>query len=69
MNVEEIRMEQNGPEESEVGSMANRTRIRDQLNADIEAFLQQGGAIVRVENDVRADPPKKPDANYGSLPI
>ena len=69
MSVENIRMEQGSPDESEIGSMANRTRIRDQLNADIEAFLQGGGAIVQVENNVRADPPKKPDANYGSLPI
>lgn len=69
MNVENIRMEQDGPEESEIASLANRTRIRDQLNADIEAFLSRGGAIVQVEDNVRADPPKKPDANYGSLPI
>jgi hypothetical protein len=46
-----------------------RENIRQQLSNDIENFLKQGGSVQRVENNVRADPPKKPSMNYGSAPI
>lgn len=46
-----------------------RENIRQKLSDDIENFLKNGGNVQRVENDVRADPPKKPSMNYGSTPI
>tara|TARA_R110001592_G_scaffold127070_1_gene338596 strand:- start:9461 stop:9652 length:192 start_codon:yes stop_codon:yes gene_type:complete len=46
-----------------------RENIRQKLNSDIENFLNNGGNVQRVENNVRADPPKKPSMNYGSAPI
>lgn len=46
-----------------------REGIRQQLSSDIEAFLKNGGTVQRVDNNVRADPPKKPSMNYGSAPI
>lgn len=59
-----------GPhDEDMVRSVASRTRVRQQLSQDIEAFLRNGGAIRTVDSDVRADPPRKPDVNYGALPI
>ena len=46
-----------------------RETIRQKLNNDIENFLKNGGNVQTVENNVRADPPKKPSMNYGSAPI
>jgi|TARA_R110002049_G_scaffold8760_2_gene46734 flagellar basal body-associated protein FliL len=46
-----------------------RENVRQQLSNDIENFLKNGGNVQRVENNVRADPPKKPNMNYGSTPI
>lgn len=42
---------------------------RQELDAQIEAFLASGGKIDYVEPNVLADPPKKPTSNYGSQPI
>ena len=42
---------------------------REQLNAQIESFLDSGGRISLIEANVLADPPKKPTSNYGSQPI
>lgn len=50
-------------------SEVERARARNQLNADVEAFLRMGGQITQIENSVRADPPRKPDAQYGVSPI
>jgi len=46
-----------------------RESVRQKLSSDIENFLKNGGSVQRVENNVRADPPKKPSMNYGSAPI
>lgn len=46
-------------------SVAARSGERDQLAADVEAFLKKGGDIKEVPKDFRADPPKKPQNNYG----
>jgi SutA-like transcriptional regulator len=46
-------------------TVAAREDVRKQLAADVEAFLKRGGAIQDVAQDVRADPPKKPESNYG----
>ena len=50
-------------------TIAERKRQRDQVASEIEAFLAQGGGITSVEANLRADPPKKPESNYGSRPI
>ena len=39
--------------------------VRNQLAADVERFLKQGGQIQEVPVDYRADPPKRPENNYG----
>ena len=46
-------------------SVIAREEARSQLEADLEAFLAQGGNIVEVPRNYRADPPKKPENNYG----
>ena len=50
-------------------TIAERQRLRDQVASEVEAFLAQGGGITTIDNNVRADPPKKPESNYGSRPI
>lgn len=50
-------------------TIAERQRLRDEVAAEVEAFLAQGGGITSVEANLRADPPKKPESNYGSRPI
>ncbi len=42
---------------------------REQLNTQIESFLDSGGRISRIAANVLADPPQKPTSNYGSQPI
>lgn len=49
----------------EVHSTAARAALRDTIAADVEAFLKRGGSIEKVAADQRADPPKKPESNYG----
>lgn len=46
-----------------------RHSLRQQLQSDIEAFLASGGTITEVPANVVADPPKKPQSNYGGQPI
>lgn len=50
-------------------SLAARNKVRDQMQADIDAFLAKGGKIQQVEDNVMADPPRKPTSSYGSRPI
>lgn len=42
---------------------------REQLNTQIESFLDSGGRISQIAANVLADPPQKPTSNYGSQPI
>ena len=42
-----------------------REEQRDQLAADVERFLKSGGKVAEVPKGERADPPKKPENNYG----
>lgn len=60
INHEEI------PEERTV---ASRQKLRDEMSKEIEDFLARGGKIDHVEPNVTADPPRKPDSDYGSRPI
>ena len=50
-------------------SLAARNKVRDQMQAEIEAFLAKGGKIQQVEDNVMTDPPRKPTSSYGSRPI
>lgn len=49
--------------------ISRREQIRQQLQSDVEAFLASGGKISEVAPNVVADPPKKPQSNYGGQPI
>lgn len=46
-----------------------RDQMRQQLQSDIEAFLASGGRISEIPPNVVADPPRKPQSNYGGQPI
>lgn len=46
-------------------SSAARENARQSLASDVEAFLRQGGRIAEIPRDLRADPPRKPENNYG----
>ena len=50
-------------------SIASRQKAREELEAQIAAFLARGGKISEVEANVTADPPKKPTPDYGGRPI
>jgi hypothetical protein len=50
-------------------SIASRQKARDELEAQIAAFLERGGKINEVAANVTADPPKKPTPDYGGRPI
>ncbi len=65
-------MESNREQETGLGttdvfehSVATRSGDREQLAADVDAFLNSGGSIKEVPKNFRADPPKKPQNNYG----
>ncbi len=38
---------------------------RNELASDVEEFLKSGGKVNEVPKGERADPPKKPENNYG----
>lgn len=50
-------------------TVAIKQAQREQLNTQIESFLDSGGRISQIAANVLADPPQKPTSNYGSLPI
>ncbi|WP_346838456.1 hypothetical protein [Microbulbifer sp. SAOS-129_SWC] len=54
---------------AEERSLTSRRRARNQLTADVEAYIASGGAISEIDPDVSADPPRKPQPKYGSRPI
>jgi hypothetical protein len=54
---------------AEGADITARNRMREQLDADVEAFLARGGKIQSVDANVMADPPKRPESNYGGQPI
>jgi len=56
-------------EEGVMRSIASRKKLRNKMDADVEAFLRGGGQISEIEDNVMADPPRKPQSNYGSRPI
>ncbi len=56
-------------EEGVMRSIASRKKLRSKVDADVDAFLENGGRINNIEPNVMADPPRKPTSNYGSRPI
>lgn len=54
------------PEERTVSS---RQGLRDEMARQIEEFLARGGRIQEIDPNVTADPPRKPESEYGSRPI
>jgi hypothetical protein len=58
-------MEQEKSTVESVYSPEARAAERGQLASDIEAFLNNGGEVTQVARGERADPPKKPENNYG----
>ena len=53
----------------DISDLAERQRAREQLEADVAAFLANGGEIQEVAVNVMADPPRAPQSNYGGQPI
>ena len=58
-------MEQENVQHEGLYSPEARATERDQLASDIEAFLKKGGKVAEIPKGERADPPKKPENNYG----
>lgn len=56
-------------DQDELHTLASRGGTRQQLEADVEAFLDQGGKNEQVDMYVTADPPTKPVSRYGGRPI
>jgi hypothetical protein len=55
--------------EEELPSIEAKQKDRDALARAMEEFLARGGKVQEIDNNVVADPPKKPENKYGSRPI
>jgi hypothetical protein len=53
----------------ELPSIEAKQKERDALARAMEEFLARGGKVQEVDDNVVADPPRKPDSKYGSRPI
>lgn len=53
----------------ELPSIEAKQKERDALARAMEEFLSRGGKVQEVDDNVVADPPRKPDSKYGSRPI
>lgn len=49
--------------------LADREMLRSKMASEVEDFLKSGGKVEQVERGKRADPPRKPESQYGSRPI
>ncbi|NOX49893.1 MAG: hypothetical protein GXP16_05065 [Gammaproteobacteria bacterium] len=58
-------MDQTSTTDTGVYSPEAKEQDRGQIQSDIEAFLKGGGAVAEVPKGERADPPRKPENNYG----
>mgnify|MGYP001071454044 CR=1 FL=1 len=56
----------NGEDSVEHRTIVSRMKVRDKVAEDIAAYLRSGGKIMEVEANVTADPPRKPESNYGA---
>lgn len=50
-------------------TVASRQLLRRRLTSDVDEFLSSGGEIEVVDTHKSADPPRKPQSNYGGRPI
>lgn len=48
---------------------ADREALRSKMASEVEDYLKAGGKVEQVERGKRADPPRKPESQYGSRPI
>jgi voltage-gated potassium channel Kch len=55
--------------EAEERTVASRQALREDLERQVAEFLARGGRIQQVDPNVTADPPRKPESDYGSRPI
>ncbi len=60
----ELMMDKGQPSD-EVYTPEAREAKRGELADDVEAFLRKGGSVDQVAKGERADPPRKPENNYG----
>ncbi|ASP38161.1 hypothetical protein CHH28_05440 [Bacterioplanes sanyensis] len=56
-------------DKAQADSALSREQLRKAMQSDVEAFLARGGKIQKIDNNVMADPPRKPQSSYGSRPI
>lgn len=56
-------------EDVDSASLTAKETERLRIQAEIEAYLARGGKINEIPPNVVADPPKKPESNYGGQPI
>lgn len=56
-------------QEAEERTVASRQAMRDEMDRQVAEFLARGGQIQQVDPNVTADPPRKPESDYGSRPI
>lgn len=50
-------------------SISSREAERLELEQAMLKFLDDGGSVKKIERDLRMDPPRRPESNYGSRPI
>ncbi|WP_263081830.1 conserved oligomeric Golgi complex subunit 6 [Endozoicomonas sp. Mp262] len=56
-------------EPAEERTVESRKKLRESLSNQVEEFLKKGGKIQEIPTNVTADPPKKPNGDYGNRPI
>jgi len=55
-----------GKDEAEMRSVTSRCRIREQLNADVEAYLASGGCISHVDTHLVVLPQRRSAGEFDS---
>ena len=50
-------------------SITSRESERLELEDAMLKFLSGGGSVETIERNLRTDPPRRPESNYGSRPI
>ncbi|BES73503.1 hypothetical protein RE428_45210 [Marinobacter nanhaiticus D15-8W] len=50
-------------------SIAGRARVRAKLEADIEAFLSQGGQITELDTTLRSDAPRRAEPGFNNRSV
>ncbi|MBE02596.1 hypothetical protein [Marinobacter lutaoensis] len=58
-----------GSDSEDTHSIASRARVRAQLEADIQAFLERGGKIQQVDTHFRSDSPRKVEVGFNNRSI